>query len=399
METLTDLIVGGGVSPEIELINPTGDSQKDQKEIEKYNHVLKEMLEIENQINANNDVSFEDFVSMLIHGCNTYGRAAVVLDSYTSYKNIPTTLKFAHARDLAITTFNENSWRLESIQWQHEKTEMINAEDMIYVYNPLVASKNHRAYQYGSSMMIPMLQAAKTMQRLISDDFPAFAKAMASGLFIMTIRSDGNTKESKQREYSEIARGMTPGRPNIIIKNPEDIKLDAIDYKPKITEFRELVQYLVHYCSSAVGLPPSQFTEETSNRSASRSKLQGVMASTIIPLRKRYSKIIARQTYNKWLTELYPDLTDKIRVRMAFSDLKVNEPYDMVELALRVDSRHELTNEGFSKISQIPDYTNLIKPDADTQAGGIGETPHNLQKDNSGKNLDLGKSVNKEEHS
>ena len=395
MNEFTQLIVGSKIHPEIELINPSGDSEKDQKQIEKHQDIIKELHAVENHINQNNDITFVEFVSMLIDSTNTFGRAALIYDSTTEYKGIPTTLKYAHPRDLSITVFHPDTWRLDSVLWFYGGQTPVKSDNLVYLWNPLVTAKYHNAWQYGGSMVLPMLEAAKTLRQIISVDFPAMAEATWSGMFFLTVRPQGSDEASKDTEYTKVVQNMVRGAPNVLLENPEDISFDSVDFSPKVDEFRDLTQFLIKYCMSTVGLPQS-FDESDSNRSASRTKLQFVTNTVIAPIRERFGRQICRQTYQKWFETLHPDLTDEIRIKLVFDDLKISEWYDKIEAALEVDSRHKLKHTAFGKLADIPDYTQLIEPSAETHEGGQGEKPHNIQRDNSGKNLDVGIAKNKE---
>ena len=398
MNIFTQTIIGRGFHPEIELLNPRGDSKKDQTEIKKYRYVIDELRKVERQINDSNDIPFIDYVTMLIDAMNTYGRAALVYDSYTTYREkIPTTLKFAHPHDLSITIFDDRSWRLNSVLWLFGGHTPVPADSLVYLWNPLVTAKYKHAWQYGGSMVLPILDAGRALRRIVSEDFPAMAKATWARMFILAVRPQGQDESQKQVEYESIAKNLNVGEPNILMENPEDLSFNDIDYNPKIREFQELVQFLIKYCVASTGLPPSmEFDESDSNRSASRSKIQIMMATTVNPIRARLARQLTRQTYQKWFEILFPELTDKIKIRFVFEDLKISEWYDMVQAALQVDSRHQLTDDAFGKLAEIDDYTSLIEPGAETHAGGQGEKPHNIQRDNSGKNLDVGLSKNRE---
>ena len=167
MDSLSELIVGSGFKPELELIEPSGDSVKDQKELAKYAPALKELRAVQRHIDDNNDLHFVDFAAMLMNNCLTYGRSALIYGSHTMYANkIPTSLKFAHARDLSITVFDEETWRLESVLWQHGGSTPLPAGSMIYLWTPLPTARYRSAWQYGGSLVLPMLDAARALREL-----------------------------------------------------------------------------------------------------------------------------------------------------------------------------------------------------------------------------------------
>ena len=397
MNNFTQFLVSTGFSPELELISPTGDSKKDQETLKKYQFVTDELKEIERDIDSNNDISFAEYITMLIDSTVTFGRGAIIYDDYTTYKDkIATTLKFAHPRDLSITVFDPDSFRLDSVLWQLGGSQTVDKDDMIYLWNPLVSAKYHNAWQYGGAMILPMIDAARTLQKIISVDFPAMAEATWAGMFILAVRPQGQTAAKKRSEYDEIVSGMTRGAPNVLLENPEDLSFNSVDFAPKVKEFQELTEFLIKYCVGTLGLPNIPSLDSTTDKSSSRSQIQLVMSTTIEPLRARFSRQINKQTYQKWFEILHPELKDKIKIRFAWNDLRISEWYDRIASVLELDGRKELTDKAFGALVELPDYLNHVKAEAKTNAGGGGEKMHNLQRDNSGKNLDTGKTVNKE---
>jgi len=63
------------------------------------------------------------------------------------YKEIPSSMKFAHPRDLGIIEVDPETWRLKSVQWRNAYY-MVQAKDMIYLWNPLVSAKTRNSTFY-----------------------------------------------------------------------------------------------------------------------------------------------------------------------------------------------------------------------------------------------------------
>ena len=64
MDTFAQMIVGDGFEPELELLDPTGDAAKDQKQLAKYDSVLKELHAVQREIDSVNDLTFVDYVKI-----------------------------------------------------------------------------------------------------------------------------------------------------------------------------------------------------------------------------------------------------------------------------------------------------------------------------------------------
>ena len=141
--------------------------------------------------------------------------------------------------------------------------KMIPAKDMIYVWNPLISAKYHNSWLYGGSMILPMLDASRVIRRIVGVDFPAMSEATWAGMFILAVKPQGQTMSQKQEEYGQVANNMVRGGPSILMEDPENLSFHTIDYKPKVTEFKDLVQFLLRLCVSSTGLPQTMFYDES----------------------------------------------------------------------------------------------------------------------------------------
>ena len=145
MNAFTKFIVGTGFRPELELINP--DKENDENNINEINsnqEIINDLMEIDRQLDTNlpgqQDISFVEKISALIDTANSFNRSALIF-SYDqpvkirgkTYQQIPSGLKFAHARDLGIIEVTPDSWKLEAVQWR-QAYYMVPSTDMIYLW-------------------------------------------------------------------------------------------------------------------------------------------------------------------------------------------------------------------------------------------------------------------------
>ena len=374
MNGLTRFIVGRGCFPVLELKNPDKENpDKNEQAVKKHQYVIDKLLQIDEDVCTGTDgldINFKDKISQLIDLTNTFHRAALVF-GYDSDSKIPSSMWLAHPRDLGIIELSDKG-RLQSVQYRFNN-EMISHNDMIYLWAPLLASKHHNSQFYGSSMILPMLDACRTLRQIISIDFPAMARSTWSGLFLLTIAPQGQTADQKRTEFDEIQSSLKVGASNILVEDPANVKVDTIDFNPKVNEFRELCDYLVKMMIATLQLPTSGFFDESvSNRSTLLSKIQLCIETTIKPIRQSFSDQINVQWYQKNFLILFPELSDKFKITLKWNDLSIEETADKIEAVLAVDARKRLKDSAFGKLAHIDDYENSVIPGAATTPGGAG---------------------------
>ena len=405
MNAFTKFIVGTGFKPELELINP--DKENDENNINEINNnqeIINDLMEIDRQLDTNlsgqQDISFVEKISALIDTTNSFNRSALIF-SYDkpvkirgkTYKQIPSGLKFAHARDLGIIEVTPDSWKLEAVQWR-QAYYMVPSTDMMYLWNPLISAKYHNAWFYGGSMVLPMLDAARVIRKIIGVDFPAMAEATWAGMFILAVKPQGQTADQKRAEYKGVASNLVRGGPNILMEDPENLSFNSIDFSPKITEFKDLTDFLIRYCVATLGLPQTMFFDETtSTRATMIGKIQLAISTVINPIREQFGRQISSQWYQRWFELLYkdrPELLKIFRIKMGWNDLHIETWFDKIESVNEVDARHQLTHEAYGEMSGIENYVNKIDKDAETTPGGSGGNKINMS-DGEGGSLEIKK--------
>lgn len=395
MDALTKFIVGTKFQPELELINPSNDQDKNRKQIAEGEEVITNLMQIDNQLNQSGDdnfidTSFTEKISALISVADGFNRSALMFGydkpikvGNKSYKEIPSSLKFAHARDLGIIDVDPGTWRLRAVQWRNA-FNMVPSKDMIYLWNPLISSKTRGSWLYGDSMLMPMIDAARVIRKNIGVNFPAMAEATWAGMFILTVKPQSQSIEEKRKEYQQIASTLVRGGPNILIEDPANIKTDTIDFQPKVNEFSALTEMLLKYCVAATGLPHSMFYDEAaSNRATMLGKIQLATSVVINPMRSWIGRSIASQWYQRWFRLIYKDtdMYKKFKIKMAFSDLNIAEWYDKIAAVNQLDSRKQLTDDAYGSHLGIDNYQDDVEPDAITTPGGASKNTINFSRE------------------
>lgn len=403
-DALLKFIVGTGFRPELELINPDKDEDKNEKLIEENQEVIDTLIGIDNQLSKDDsqdlDTSFTEKITAMISVTNIFNRGSLMFGyeepikvNGTTYKEIPSSLKFAHPRDLGIIEADPGTWRLRSVQWRNAYY-MVPAKDMIYLWNPLISAKTRNSWLYGDSMLLPMLDASRVIRKNIGVNFPAMAEATWAGLFILAIKPQGQTITDKEKEYDQVVKNFVRGAPNILMEDPEDVKSFSTDFNPKIKEFADLTEMLLRYCVASTGLPHSMFYDEsTSNRSTMIGKIQMATSTVINPMRQWIGREISNQWYNRWFRLIYKDKKDLMktfRIKMVFDDLRIEEWFDKIEAVNDLDSRKQLTDAAYGEMAGIENYVNKIEADAEVTPGGEGKSKFQFG-DDKGNNFEIKK--------
>ena len=386
MNALTRFIVGKGFRPELELINPDKDEQKNAETLAKYTKVLDFLKSIDRYVDrrvpGRINMPLIELMTALIDTTNSFNRSALmfIYDKEHPFKDedgkewplVPTTLRHAHPRDLGIIETDPLTQGLVSVQWNYN-FQQISVDDMIYLWNPLVSAKYHNATFYGGSMVLPMLDAARTVRSLIGDDFPAMARNTWAGVPIITVDPEGASVEDREAEYGNLVGRFVVGGINIFLKHPDQVRVDNINLDPKVLEFQKLSDFLLRYSVASVGLPQTLFFDETtSTRSTMLGKIQLAMSVQIEPIRESINRQVNPQWYQKWLEMKYAgtDILKIVKAKLVWEDLHVEKWFDKVEAVNMVDARLPLKNKAYGDLSGIPDYVNKVVDNSGVVPGG-----------------------------
>lgn len=387
VQALVKFIVGTGFKPELELINPNKDDDKNQKLIDDNQEIITDLMQIDNQLNYDEgyeqDVSFIDKMSAIIYNALHYNRGALIFAHDKTikindkpYKEIPSGLWFAGARDLGINKINTTNGKLQSIQWRNAN-DMVPLYDMLYLWNPMNAARKRDAWGYGDSMFTPMIDALRTVRKNMGVNFQAMAETSYAGLGFLVVKPQGQTDTEKQDEYLSISQNAVPASLNILMEDPDNVHFESVDYNAKVKEFSDLNEALLRYTVACAGLPQSMFYDESqSNRSTMIGKIQLATATTIQPLREWISRMISPMWYQRWFRLIYkdtnPDLLKQFRVKLVFDDLKIEEWFDKVEATNEMDARKELNDVDYGNQLGLKNYASMVKTGAETNPGGNG---------------------------
>jgi len=387
LRSMVKFLVGRGFKPELELINPGEDSVENQKEIDSHDDIIRDLIQIENQLSFDKDgyldISFQDKIASLVLNAITFNRSAI-LSRYDepvsidekNYGDIPSSMQNAHAREMGMIKTNPFTSRLEQFQWNNSNG-FVDIQDSIYLWNPLISANTYNSTWYGDSFMLPMIDSLRVLRTNIGVNFVAMGENAYSGLGLLSIKPEGSTASKKEEEYDLVSQRMVPATTNILMKDPNLTRFDNIDYKPEVDSFINMNESLVKYCAATLGMPHAMFYDESaSNRATMIGKIQLAIATTINPMREWINRSVSPQSYDKWFRIMNKDdkeLLKKFRVIMKFEDLNIAEWFDKVEAVNEIDSRKQLTDAEYGKLMGLINYPGMVETDAETIPGGGGK--------------------------
>ena len=380
LDAFTKFVMGDSFHPELELIRPGEDQAENQRLLEENREIIENLEEIDRQVSSPSgdkyesmDIPFQQKIGAMISSCLCYNRGALIFRydgknpveiNGEKYREIPTDLVFAHARDLNMIQTDPVTRRLMGVQWFDDSADMVPVKDMIYLWNPMVSAKVYNSWHYGISAVAPLMSAARIISVLLREDFPAIAKSAWAGYWFLIAKNEGSTEEEKRNEFRDFTNTLVPGKAAVIIKDPEDVEVHNVDLNPQTDELRELLESMIKLCISTLGLPQIGFYDEAaSNRDTAVSKIQLTMQTNIAPVRKVIGEIIAQQWYDRWFRLIYADDKEKLekfKIRIAWKDVQITEWYDNMESALKLDMRKPLTDKAFGGLIGRDGYENMI---------------------------------------
>ena len=362
-QTLTRFFVGSGLKPQIELLNEEQLTieQKD-KELEKYQYVLDDLNKITDKIDRHNDVSFEDTITQLVQGTIDHGRSAILFDNFDT----PAKILFVQGRDLGITE-TDNFGNFESVQLRFMNNQ-ISKDDMIYLFNPVQTSQTYNSGVYGVPLIKPCIDSARALRK-IPKDLEKLATNSYAGNFLLSVKNTGSTPEEKEAEFQEVVKHFKPGGSSILIAD-EEMTTHDIKWSPEFDGLIKSAEHLKKNIMQSLGLPMALLDESVANRASLQAKIQMTIKIQIIPTRELLARQICRQFYQRHLERLHPDLTDKLKIVLHFQDLQISTWIDLIQAALSLDSRAQLTSAAMSELTGLTNYEAMLEPDAEIVPGG-----------------------------
>jgi hypothetical protein len=388
LDRIFELVFSRGIKPVLKLRNPEefGDEQRQQKEIEKDQKIIDDLLLVDEAVSDPDD-EIDPYLDSNIQtkffalGLNAgaYGRS-MILKQFTkpvklpdgrSFRDIPNVLKVINPRDMGIVEIDQESWKLKSIQIRFT-SQQVTPQEMIYLEH---GSNNpvYNALHYGYSMMQSMIGASRSLKQMIEVDFPTITKHIWSGDGFIVIKPQGTTESEKQSEMNNILANIKEGRWNTLMEMPDDVKIENHDLQPKIAELVQLADFLIRHNIAQTGMPQAVFAQEKdSNRATLIGKIRLFMDGPASALQEWISNEISKQWYMSNFRAIYGrdhKFYKKYRIEAVFEPLKIEGFQDNVDAVMKLMQKINLTDEAIGELLNIDEFADKVDPDIPRNQG------------------------------
>lgn len=387
---------GNGIKPVLKLRNPKefGDEEKQQKVLAEHQYIIDKLIMIDDALGDPDD-DMDPFLDSdvntkfqaLSKNASVFGRSMIVkeftkpllLADGTLVKGIPNILKVIHPRDMGLVEIDQQSWKLKSVNIRFT-AQNITPNQMIYIEH---GSNNpvYNALHYGFSEMQSMIGASRSLRQMIEVDFPTITKHVWAGIGFMFIKPEGTTESEKDAELAKINSVIRAGRINELMIDPNNTRVDLMDFQPKISELVQLADFLIRYNIAQTGLPQALFAQEKdSNRSTLVQKVRLFMDGLLKNDQKETARQFAKQWYMPNFKAVYggdSTVFKTFKVEAEFEPLKLEAFDDSIDAVIKLNKEFPLMSEKAGELLGIENFETFIDPDIprpDPNKRGFGFT-------------------------
>lgn len=339
LEKRMEFVIGGGVVPTFELINPTKKDGSEFSEEEKqdilseYQDQLNQLIEIDSLLNFN---------QLLFDGAlmaKTFGRSLIAFENGEDDKSkgIPDGLKLVHTRNLNKVEINQEDWSVLNVK-SMMPSKVFKPEEMIYLVNkPNSLIRN--SLWFGYSEMQRIVGAARAYRRIVEFDMPEIATSLWAPAFIILLKKLGRTDSDATTDANNILNSLKAGAMSALeVDALDEVDIKTLDLQPKI---KELVDVVNMYKTMMVGnsqTPSALLGDESEpNRATLIGKMRFFLEGPVKSDREWLSNQISMQWYERNLKKLgHEKILKHVKVKAEFEPIFIESWDDMVEAAERL---------------------------------------------------------------
>jgi len=334
-----EFVIGGGVKPTFELIDPIKDNgeemtDQEQKEIlQDYDDELKELEEFDEQMHFNQKLYDAAIMAKV------FGRSVILFENLEDDKSIglPKSLKLVHSRNLNKVNFDQNTWALMDVLIQNPSKKAL-AEEMIYLVNK-PDSPIRLTLWYGYSEMQRIVGAARAYRRIIEFDMPEITQSMWASYGMFLIKRMGRSESDATIDVNTVLNSLNPGAFNAVtVDQMDEIEFIKADLDPKIKELTELGDFYERLMIGNSQTPSALLgREEDQNRATLIGKIKFFIEGPVKADREWLSNIIGSQWYERNLVKLgHEEILEHVRIKPEFETISIEQWEDLVEPVQRL---------------------------------------------------------------
>ena len=391
MGTLMQLVMGKRIRPKLELIHETDDTAKDNETLEGLKWITDVMEENDRAIGPKpgdpvGRQSLYDTINEAVRCTKTYNRCAILINDRSTitvdgvdYPNMPSSLRFIHARDLGMVTVDSYG-DLKSVYW-NEGGRQIEWQDMIYLWNSKDGEDRRGTKWFGTSLADGVLLSLRTLYQVLAVDSPVAMKALYGGSAIVTVDVSALDPSMRLRETNRIASALRPGSVSVLAANPGDVDVKPINVDVKATEQEATIRRIFMEICAALKIPISiLFDESASNRATLIGKLVFTMKGSVEPIRDWIDRELGAQWYGEQLEIICraagrEDLLELVRVHVAFDDLNLESDEKVMESLSKLVQMVPLNDRAILNTAGFPELVSEIDEEKRARMEEMGAMP------------------------
>ena len=379
IDTLVAFIMGRGVFPVLALRRPSGDPDKDAKELEAVHDVLLDIMEIDQwfsdmgPVRQDNwfDTVFQERIRSLVTMCLVFGRAAMAKEYWAHLPRVelddkpikmPNVLKIIHPIEMGLTEVELYSGKVAGV-WISNDQPYLPMEDMIYIvnnnYSPMIGT-----HTYGFTRLQRCIDHTRMYRRLLARSLPQYLRVSATGMGAFLMNTTGYPPAVRENIRSNLLNMHRTGEIAVIdYANVDDFDWKEFKINTDIGALVELEKGLLSSISTVLGVPHSIVFDSAESRATLIGRIVSFSNTTVATARESIGNQLAQQWWMPILRTLKKDESDflkKFTLKTRFVDLSLETKLELVERLLQESELNPYKNSYIGEQLGDPEYEQHI---------------------------------------
>lgn len=381
IDTWTDFNIPREIKPVLKLRKPSGDKEKDAKEIDSNKEILERLMGIDNWYSDNGpkstdgyfDVPFQQKIKSAFRLREVFGRDAIVKEKWDAVDpvtldneeltDIPNVLKVMHPIEMQLTEIDIWTGKVAGI-WLSNDQPYIAAQDMIYLvneYNPPMIG----AQSYGFSRLQRSIDQVRLYRRLLAKNLPQYMRSSASGMGAFLVNTTGYDEETRGRIRTQLKNAYRIAELAVIdYANIKDFEYKEFKINTDVDALVKLEEAMLKTIANVIGVPQSIILDAGSPARATLvGRLLTFMNNNVTQSRTTFGQQLANQWYMPNFRILYKDQQDileKFYISVRFEEVSLETKEERINRLLLETQLNPYTDEYLGEELEDPDYATHV---------------------------------------
>ena len=369
LDTRIMYAMGEGIKPTFKLRRPrkAGDEKAQEKLLEKYESLLDELTEID----ENPKMNFNENVSDSAVQAKVFGRSVLAFEPGEGKP--PQALKPIHPRFLGRTFIHQSDWSLSSVYTNTKLKQLTSADEMIYFVNKK-NSPRFRTMHYGYSDFQRIAGQARALREITEYDIVEITKSMFAGYGIVLVDQENLSDDQKEDDLNSVLRNLRAGGFSAISKQGEKgVEFEQFKFETDIQGIGTLIDKCERMIIGHGQVPGAVLgREEDSNMATMYGKMRMFLQGPVRADRKWIGKTVAIPWYENNLKYIDRDALDIVKVVPEFENLPVDAWMETIDGLMKL--KKLIPGLPDAEILRMADLSHLQNKIEDT-----GLTPETLK--------------------